>query len=113
MRARVSDLFPVSNATATASVSGGGSFTLLDNGAAPDAFAGDGEYAGSWTIPAPGTVMAESTRVMGEFLRDVLVRNKDEKNFPRHLMTMKAKCVRDTIAQIEASTDSPELIRLK
>jgi xylulose-5-phosphate/fructose-6-phosphate phosphoketolase len=32
-------------------------------------------------VLAPGTVMAESTRVMGEFLRDVLVRNKDEKNF--------------------------------
>jgi hypothetical protein len=26
---------------------------------------------------------------------------------------MKAKCVRETIAAIEASTDSPELIRIK
>ena len=38
---------------------------------------------------------------------------KDEKDFPKHLMIMKAKCVRDTIAAIEASTDSPQLIRLK
>ena len=38
---------------------------------------------------------------------------KDEKDFPPHLMRMKAKCVRDTIAAIEASTDTPELIRIK
>jgi len=38
---------------------------------------------------------------------------KDEKNFPKHLMLVKAKSVRDTIAAIEASTDRPELIRLK
>ena len=38
---------------------------------------------------------------------------KDEKDFPAELMAMKAKCVRETIAAIEASTDTPELIRLK
>jgi hypothetical protein len=38
---------------------------------------------------------------------------KEEKDFPPHLMAMKAKCVRDTIAAIEASTDTPELIRIK
>jgi len=38
---------------------------------------------------------------------------KEEKDFPPKLMLMKAKCVRDTIAAIEASTNSPELIRLK
>ena len=38
---------------------------------------------------------------------------KDEKDFPPRLMAMKAKSVRDTIAAIEASTDTPELIRLK
>ena len=38
---------------------------------------------------------------------------KEEKDFPPHLMAMKSKCVRDTIAAIEASTDTPELIRLK
>jgi xylulose-5-phosphate/fructose-6-phosphate phosphoketolase len=32
-------------------------------------------------IPAPGTVMAESTKVQGEFFRDILVANKKEKNF--------------------------------
>jgi xylulose-5-phosphate/fructose-6-phosphate phosphoketolase len=32
-------------------------------------------------VPAPGTVVAESTRVMGVFLRDVMKRNWDEKNF--------------------------------
>ncbi len=38
---------------------------------------------------------------------------KDEKDFPAELMAMKAKCVRETIRNIEASTDRPELIRLK
>ncbi len=38
---------------------------------------------------------------------------KDEKDFPKHLMIMKAKCVRDTIATIEAATELPTLIRLK
>ena len=38
---------------------------------------------------------------------------KDEKDFPPHLMRMKAKSVRDTITAIEASTDAPELIRIK
>ncbi|MFN0105479.1 MAG: phosphoketolase [Bryobacteraceae bacterium] len=32
-------------------------------------------------VPKPGTVMAESTRVMGVFLRDVLERNAEAKNF--------------------------------
>jgi hypothetical protein len=35
---------------------------------------------------------------------------KDEKDFPKHLMLQKAKCVRDAIAAIEASTELPELI---
>ena len=38
---------------------------------------------------------------------------KDEKNFPRHLMIVKAQSVRETIRAIEATTDRPELIRLK
>ncbi len=38
---------------------------------------------------------------------------KDEKDFPPELMRMKAKCVRETIRAIEASTDKPELIHLK
>jgi hypothetical protein len=38
---------------------------------------------------------------------------KEEKDFPKNLMIMKAKCVRETIRAIEASTDSPELIRIK
>ena len=38
---------------------------------------------------------------------------KDEKDFPPHLMRMKAKSVRETISAIEASTEAPELIRLK
>ena len=38
---------------------------------------------------------------------------KDEKDFPPHLMRMKGESVRETITAIEASTDSPELIRLK
>jgi len=38
---------------------------------------------------------------------------KDEKDFPKELMLMKAKCVRETIRAIEATTDYPELIRIK
>jgi hypothetical protein len=38
---------------------------------------------------------------------------KEEKDFPKELMARKAKCVRETITAIEASTDTPELIRLK
>lgn len=37
---------------------------------------------------------------------------KDEKDFPRKLMLMKAKSVRETMAAIEASTDTPELSHL-
>ncbi|MDP1562871.1 MAG: DUF6288 domain-containing protein [Pirellulaceae bacterium] len=36
----------------------------------------------------------------------------DEPDFPRELMKRKAKSVRDTIRAIEASTETPELIRL-
>lgn len=38
---------------------------------------------------------------------------KEEKDFPPELMIMKAKCVRKTIRAIEASKESPQLIRLK
>ena len=51
-------------------------------------------------------VIPELTKVANFFA-------KDEKDFPPRLMAMKAKSVRDTIAEIEASTDTPELIRLK
>ena len=37
----------------------------------------------------------------------------DEKDFPRDLMIRKARCVRDTIAAIEASTELPELTPLR
>jgi hypothetical protein len=51
-------------------------------------------------------VIPELTRIADYF-------EKDEKDFPRNLMLMKAKCVRETIRAIEASTDAPELIRIK
>ena len=51
-------------------------------------------------------VIPELTKIANYF-------EKDEKDFPPHLMRMKAKSVRDTITAIEASTDSPELVRLK
>jgi hypothetical protein len=38
---------------------------------------------------------------------------KEEKDFPPHLMRMKADNVRETIAAIEASKDTPELIRIR
>ena len=51
-------------------------------------------------------VIPELTRIANYF-------DKDEQDFPRNLMTMKAKSVRETTAAIEASTDSPELIRIR
>ena len=38
---------------------------------------------------------------------------KDEEDFPKNLMLVKAKSVRETIMAIEASTDAPELTRLQ
>lgn len=38
---------------------------------------------------------------------------KDEPDFPAELMKLKAKSVRDTIRAIEATTETPELVRLK
>ena len=52
------------------------------------------------------SVVPELTKIADYF-------EKDEKDFPKELMLMKAKCVRETIRAIEASTESPELIRLK
>lgn len=37
---------------------------------------------------------------------------KEEKDFPRHLMMKKAQCVRETIRSIETATESPTLIRI-
>jgi hypothetical protein len=52
------------------------------------------------------SVVPELTRI-GDYFE------KEEQNFPRALMLMKAKCVRETILAIEASTTSPQLIRIK
>ena len=51
-------------------------------------------------------VIPELTRIANYF-------EKDEKDFPPHLMRLKARSVRETISAIEASTDAPELIRIK
>lgn len=51
-------------------------------------------------------VIPELTKIANYF-------EKDEKDFPPHLMRMKAKSVRETISAIEASTDAPELIRIR
>jgi hypothetical protein len=50
-------------------------------------------------------VIPELTKIANYF-------EKDEPNFPRELMKLKAKSVRDTIRAIEAATETPELIRL-
>ncbi|MBL9136479.1 MAG: hypothetical protein JNK85_11450 [Verrucomicrobiales bacterium] len=50
-------------------------------------------------------VIPDLTRIANYF-------EKDEKDFPEELMLRKAKCVRETIRAIEASTDTPELSRL-
>ena len=52
------------------------------------------------------SVIPELTKIANYF-------EKEEKDFPKNLMLMKAKCVRETIVAIEASTDTPELINLK
>jgi hypothetical protein len=52
------------------------------------------------------SVIPELTKIAHYF-------EKEEKDFPKNLMIMKAKCVRETIRAIEASTDTPELIRIK
>ncbi len=52
------------------------------------------------------STIPELTRIADYF-------EKDEKDFPRELMLMKAKCVRETIRAIQASTDEPELIGIK
>ena len=51
-------------------------------------------------------VIPELTRIADYF-------EKDEPNFPRHLMVQKAQAVRETIRQIEASTETPKLHRLE
>lgn len=51
------------------------------------------------------SVIPELTKIANYF-------EKDEKDFPKELMLRKAKCVRETIIAIEASTDTPELINL-
>ena len=50
-------------------------------------------------------VIPELTQIANYF-------ENDEQDFPENLMKQKAKCVRDTIQAIEASTETPELIRL-
>jgi hypothetical protein len=52
------------------------------------------------------TVIPELTKIANYF-------EKDEPDFPKNLMLRKAKSVRETIAAIEASTEGPELIRIK
>ena len=52
------------------------------------------------------SVIPELTKIANYF-------ENDEKDFPKNLMLLKAKCVRETIRAIEAATDTPELIYLK
>jgi len=51
-------------------------------------------------------VIRELTRIADYF-------EKEEKDFPPELMIMKAKCVRKTIRAIEASKETPQLIRIR
>ncbi len=52
------------------------------------------------------SAIPELTRIADHF-------EKGEKDFPRELSLAKAKCVRETIRAIEASSEFPELIRMK
>lgn len=51
-------------------------------------------------------VIPELTKIANYF-------ENEEKDFPPKLMRLKAKSVRDTIAAIEAATETPELLRIK
>ncbi len=51
-------------------------------------------------------VIPELTKIANYF-------EKEEPDFPPELMAMKAKCVRETIRSIEASSESPTLIQLQ
>ena len=50
----VTDLVPVTNATVTAEIEGGGPLTVRNDGTAPDAVAGDHIYSASLVVPAGG-----------------------------------------------------------
>ena len=54
-----------------------------------------------------------ATSVIPELTKIAHYFEKDEPNFPPKLMRMKAKCIRETIRAIEASTESPKLNQLK
>lgn len=56
---------------------------------------------------------AHAKAVVPELTKIAHYFEKEEKDFPPALMRMKAKSVRETIAAIEASTESPKLIRIK
>jgi subtilisin family serine protease len=51
----VSDASPVTNATVTGGIVGGSSLTFVNNGASPDATAGDGTYSTVVAVPFTGT----------------------------------------------------------
>ena len=59
------------------------------------------------------TYGAHAKSVIPELEKLAVYFERDEKNFPKHLMEKKAKCVRETIEAIKSSTDLPELISLK
>jgi hypothetical protein len=50
--------------------------------------------------------------VIPELIKIANYFEKEEKDFPKELSLRKAKSVRDTIAAIEASTETPKLIRI-
>jgi subtilisin family serine protease len=59
----VTDLLPVTNATVTASIAGFTKLTLLDDGTAPDALAGDGVYTLSFFVPTNLTTLQVAFQV--------------------------------------------------
>jgi hypothetical protein len=56
---------------------------------------------------------AHAQRVLPELRQLADYFANDEPDFPRELMQRKAKCVRETIAAIEAATERPELVKLR
>jgi hypothetical protein len=56
---------------------------------------------------------AHAKAVIPELEKIEVYFEKEEQDFPKHLMVMKAKCVRETIEAIKASKDRPQLIRIE
>ena len=59
------------------------------------------------TYGAHAKAVLPELRQLGDYFE------RDEKDFPKHLMLVKAQSVRAAVSAIEAATETPELVHLK